>query len=203
MSLSAISSMAAAFALGLSLAAPPGPVNILMMNEVISRTRLAGGVVGLGALTADGIFFLTVYSARPWLSSSPYLIYLFPAGASILSYLSYILIRNASSPIKGSREGIGVGLARGYAKGVAIGLTNPLQIGWWISVGLPLATLFGALFAAGFFSGILVWISSYNYMLGVFRTKLIRAFRPISYASAIVLLSFAVYFAYAFARHVL
>lgn len=199
--MSAISSVAAAFALGLSLAAPPGPVNILMMNEVISRTRLAGGVVGLGALTADGIFFLLVYAVRSWLSSSPYLIYLFPAGALILTYLAYSLVRNANVDSPG--QAATVGLAKGYAKGVTIGLTNPLQIGWWVSVGLPLATLFGLLFAAGFFSGILVWVSGYNYMLGVFRRRLIPAFRPISLISALVLLSFAAYFTYTFVRYVL
>ncbi len=43
-------------ALGLSLAAPPGPVNSVIASESL-RSKIHGVSVGLGAMTADFVFF--------------------------------------------------------------------------------------------------------------------------------------------------
>jgi threonine/homoserine/homoserine lactone efflux protein len=51
--------IAAGLAMGLAIAAPLGPVNIIVLREVLARGALAGVVAGLGAMAADG-FFATV-----------------------------------------------------------------------------------------------------------------------------------------------
>lgn len=46
---------------GLALAAPPGPMNAVIAEESVLRGRLAGFWAGLGAATADAIFFVLAY----------------------------------------------------------------------------------------------------------------------------------------------
>jgi len=46
---------------GLALAAPPGPMNAVIAEESVLRGRLAGFKAGLGAATADVIFFALAY----------------------------------------------------------------------------------------------------------------------------------------------
>lgn len=42
--------------MGLAIAAPLGPVNIIVMREVLARGALTGIIAGLGAILADGFF---------------------------------------------------------------------------------------------------------------------------------------------------
>src|SRR2546422_7021558 len=42
--------------IGLSLAAPPGPVNAIIASQTVTRSWRAGFLVGVGATTADTIF---------------------------------------------------------------------------------------------------------------------------------------------------
>lgn len=48
--------ISAGLAMGLAIAAPLGPVNIIVMREVLARGALAGIIAGLGAIAADGFF---------------------------------------------------------------------------------------------------------------------------------------------------
>lgn len=191
-----LSTIAAAFALGLSLAAPPGPINILILNESIRRSWLSGAYVGFGAATADFTFYLLVSHFGVRLLSYWFLRpVLYAAGTAILAYISYALIAEASAkPVVEPHTPKSAG--KGYFRGLSIGLTNPLQIGWWLAVGLTLVSLFGSMFALGFFSGILFWVLSFSYVSSLFRFRLIRVFRAISIGSAVVLLGFAAFFLY-------
>src|SRR2546430_2876290 len=42
--------------IGLSLAAPPGPVNAIIASQTVTRSWRAGFLVGMGATTADTVF---------------------------------------------------------------------------------------------------------------------------------------------------
>ncbi|MEM0272225.1 MAG: LysE family transporter [Thermoprotei archaeon] len=189
-------SLLAAFALGLSLAAPPGPINILILNEAISRSWLSGASVGLGAATADfafytlisilGVKILAFWIIRPLL---------YAAGSIILLYLAFTLITRSSSGSRLEQATSNVS-GVGYLKGLSIGLTNPLQIGWWLAVGIALVSLFGYYFAFGFFSGILCWVLVFSYVASLFRFRLLRVFRVVSLVSAAVLLGFMALFTY-------
>lgn len=192
--LSAASTVAAAFALGLSLAAPPGPINILILNEAVRRSWLSGAYVGFGAATADFVFYLIVsYFGVRAFSFWPVRPVLYAAGTAILLYISVALIREATGGRTVQPQPSGRG---GYFRGLSIGLTNPMQIGWWVAVGVSLVYLFGSLFALGFFSGIVFWVLSFSYVSALFRFRLIRVFRLISAGSAAVLLGFAAFFVY-------
>ncbi|PSN92743.1 hypothetical protein B9Q04_15635 [Candidatus Marsarchaeota G2 archaeon BE_D] len=194
--LSEASRLLAAFALGLSLAAPPGPINILILNESIRRSWLSGASVGLGAATADFAFYaiISILGVRVldyWIIRPV----LYASGCVILVYLSYVLIsRSAVKPTLGKEAPRASGV--GYLQGLSIGLTNPLQIGWWLAVGITLVSLFGYYFALGFFSGILSWVLSFSYVASLFRFRLLGVFRAVCLASAAVLLAFTGFFLY-------
>ncbi len=194
--LSEASRLLAAFALGLSLAAPPGPINILILNESIRRSWLSGASVGFGAATADFAFYtiISILGIRVldyWIIRPV----LYATGCAILVYLSYVLIsRSGAKPTLGKETPHASGA--GYLQGLSIGLTNPLQIGWWLAVGITLVSLFGYYFALGFFSGILSWVLSFSYVASLFRLRLLGVFRAICLASAAVLLAFTGFFLY-------
>jgi len=53
----------AGMALGLSIAAPPGPVNAMIAFQS-TRSPLRGFLVGLGAMTSDATFLFITYHMR-------------------------------------------------------------------------------------------------------------------------------------------
>jgi len=53
---------------GLTLAAPPGPMNAVIAEESAVRGWIAGFKTGLGAMSADAIFFIWRHSE--WSPSS-------------------------------------------------------------------------------------------------------------------------------------
>jgi threonine/homoserine/homoserine lactone efflux protein len=57
---------------GLALAAPPGPMNAVIAEESVLRGRIAGFTAGLGAMTADFVFFLlSLGGAVAFLDNAP------------------------------------------------------------------------------------------------------------------------------------
>lgn len=173
--------------LGLSLAAPPGPVNAIIALEG-ARRPVRGTLVGLGAMTSDAIFLIVVLYLGslipPWFRRPMFLL-----GGIVMLYFALGVLRAKQVE---EREKLGHGP---YLKGLAMGITNPYQIGWWATAGLSSISLFGPMFALGFFLGIGIWIIVFPLVirkgasLGGDRVLLlIRIF------SFIVLLAFSAYF---------
>src|SRR2546430_14743473 len=54
----------AGLGIGLSLGAPPGPVNAIIASHTVTRSWRAGFLVGVGATTADTIFLVVAFLAR-------------------------------------------------------------------------------------------------------------------------------------------
>jgi threonine/homoserine/homoserine lactone efflux protein len=173
--------------LGLSLAAPPGPVNAVIAIEG-ARRPIRGTLVGLGAMTSDAIFLIAVLylgSLIPSWFRRP----MFLLGGIVMLYFAISVLRMRRAE---KEEKVGHGP---YLKGLAIGMTNPYQIGWWATAGLSSISLFGPMFALGFFLGIGIWIIVFPLVIrkgvslgGDRILLLIRAF------SFIVLVAFSVYF---------
>lgn len=144
----------AGYILGLSLAAPPGPVNAIIMNES-SKSILHGTSVGAGAMTADFVFLVALYFGR--LAIPAYALkYLYIFGAAVMVYLSLSVIR-ARMPSKTHRGN--------YIVGLSMGITNPFQIIWWVTVGLFLIEKLTLVSVAGFFLGLLTWITAFPYAM--------------------------------------
>ena len=196
-------SLVAGAALGLSLAAPPGPMNAIIARESVLRGWRAGFRAGLGAMTADATFFVLAYvGVVAFLEHAPTVRLAMKAvGGTLLLYLAYGAVRSASEGAERSAEG------RGFRQTFALALTNPVQILWWLTAGVALldpggvsafgyefAVGNGALTVVGFFCGILCWITGFPATLRVAGDRVDAAERVVGYASAVVLAAFGALF---------
>ncbi|WP_226481525.1 LysE family translocator [Natrinema amylolyticum] len=203
---------------GLALAAPPGPMNAIIAEESVVRGWTAGFRAGLGAMLADAIFFaLTLAGIVAVLDSVPAVrpaLYL--AGGCLMLYFAVGAISEARAAT--SFTDAGRAAAKGFRKTFVLSLTNPYQIGFWLTVGVGLlepgtldvlshapavgGALEGALVVQtgspalliGFFGGIALWIVAYPAAL-VAAGKRVDAFAPaVAALSAVVLVGFGLLF---------
>jgi len=175
-------SYALGIVMGLSIAAPPGPINAMMASESI-KSHLHGTAVGAGAMTADFIFFWITYFFKSIIPSDVLIIFYFIGGAYML-YLAYgvLKIKGFTVTVKGS-----------YIKGLTTALVNPYQISWWITFGIPMLQQFSLFIAPGFFTGILIWILTFPRIVNKIGENYVIWVRIFSF---IVLLAFGVYILY-------
>jgi threonine/homoserine/homoserine lactone efflux protein len=182
-------------ALGLSLAMPPGPINALIAAESAQGRALRGFLVGAGAMTADTIFLIVSYSLGSLLSIEGLLKgALYMISAVILTYMAFLTYRSRRKAVREEVTGKSIHLP--YIMGLTIGITNPLQIAWWLSVGLSLIVSIGPAIIAGFFMGILLWIIAFPLLIMWAAGKVPRLYVIVIYASTILLLIFAGWFGY-------
>lgn len=171
------------YILGLSLAAPPGPVNAVMANESM-KSKIHGTSVGAGAMTADLIFFLIIFQVRKFISQEVLKI-LYIIGGVYLLYLAYSILKASMSSKKP---------AGNFLIGLSMGLTNPFQITWWITVGIFMVNQFSIYSAIGFFLGIITWITIFP--LGVSRLITKRWTELVKIISSITVFAFSIIILY-------
>lgn len=197
--------------LGLSLAAPPGPMNAIIAEESVLRGWGAGVRAGLGAMSADACFLVvalagvaTVLQDVPTLRAG-----MMAVGGLLMCYFALDAARSArGSFVEGES-----GESKGFRRTFALSLTNPYQVLWWLTVGVALLDpgtiaislpAVGELSVAtgsvaivvGFFAGIALWITAFPAAL-VRVGKRIDGFAPLVAAgSAVVLAGFGVVFLY-------
>ncbi|WP_135830581.1 LysE family translocator [Halorussus halobius] len=202
-------SLLAGVALGLSLAAPPGPMNAIIAEESVLRGWWSGFRAGLGAMSADACFFVlalagvvTVVQDAPVVQGV-----LFGLGGVLMLYFAYGAASDANeafgSDVASDETVDATGAdSNGFRKAFVLALTNPYQILWWLTVGVTLLdpgtfTLdaLGGLaistgspvIVVGFFAGIAVWISGFPAAL-VTVGRRVDAFAPaVAVVSAVVL----------------
>lgn len=209
--MSVLVSALAGVVLGLSLAAPPGPMNAIIAEESAVRGWLAGFHAGLGAMSADACFLLvalagvaTVLRDTPTLQAV-----MTGVGGVLMLYFALDAARSARESFGGHEAGP----SRGFRRTFALSLTNPYQILWWLTVGVTLldpgslaftvpaagtlAVSTGSVaIVVGFFAGIALWITAFPATL-VALGRRIDGFAPlIAAASAAVLAGFGLLFLY-------
>jgi len=178
--------------LGFTIAAPPGPINATAAQQA-TRSWLSSWLVLLGATTADGIFFvLTYFGLAALVASSELKEALFLTGGAIMLWLAFVTLRSARRPQKVRNRRTGYP----YLLGLTIGISNPFQIAWWVTVGIGMITTFGLSIVVGFFSGIVSWTLLYSALLHASITRYARAYNVVVYASGVILAGFGVWFVY-------
>lgn len=176
--------------LGLSLAAPPGPVNAVIAEESVFRGWWAGVFSGLGAMAADGLFFLltgagflsvveTSASMRGGLAFF---------GGLLMLYIGYLVYREAGPGFERC-SGDGHGFRRTFV--VAVG--NPYQLGWWLTAGLSFFESGGLLLVLGLFLGVLVWVTAFPALVVCGEERVDWLAPVVAYGSAALLAGFGVY----------
>ncbi|AET34000.1 LysE family transporter [Pyrobaculum ferrireducens] len=154
-----LGSLLSGLMLGYSLAVPPGPMNALIAAWSLRGFRY-GFAVGAGAMSADFLLMvltIALYSRLKALGAE-YFTPFYIAGGAFFLYLAYKIFKSRPP---GRREGGGGSPARGYLLGLTLGLINPYQVGWWLTAGLSSIAQFGVEWAAGLFTAILTWITTF------------------------------------------
>jgi threonine/homoserine/homoserine lactone efflux protein len=166
------------YIIGLSIAAPVGPIGVLCIRRTLAEGRSAGLASGLGAATADAIygcvagFGLTFISGflmgqQTWLRL---------IGGLFLCYLGTraLLTRPAERPAAAS----GIGLSGIYASTFFLTLTNPMTILAFAAIfaGLGLANASGdyasaLLLVGGVFFGSASWWLLLSSGVNLFRER--------------------------------
>jgi threonine/homoserine/homoserine lactone efflux protein len=186
--------------IGLSIAAPVGPIGVLCIRRTLAAGRVYGLVSGLGAATADAFYGSVAGFGLTFLSS--FLIeqrfWLRLIGGLFLCYLGVrtFLAQPAEQEAKAKSNG----LAGAYASTLLLTLTNPTTILSFAAIfaGLGLASVSGSylssgLLVLGVFLGSALWWFLLSGGVSLFREKLgTRQLRWINRLSGIIILAFGV-----------
>ncbi|MFB6157817.1 MAG: LysE family translocator [Haloferacaceae archaeon] len=217
-------SLLAGVLFGLALAAPPGPMNAVIAEESVLRGRRAGFRAGLGAMSADVVFFaLASLGLVALVQRVPVVRALMAGGGGVLMcYFAYGAARDAAAA-DASLVDLGTDRdpaaeSRGFRKAFALALTNPYQVLFWLTVGVKLlapgrldplshvpyvgASLRGVVVVTtgspallvGFFGGILIWIVGFPAALVAAGRRLDALAPLVAGGSAVVLAGFGVAF---------
>jgi threonine/homoserine/homoserine lactone efflux protein len=193
--------------LGLSIAAPVGPIGVLCIRRTLAEGRLVGWLSGLGAASADAAygalaalgFSLAGAVAGPAATSGPLYTLLRIAGGLFLLYLGVSTWRSrpaaAGAGSHGEPRGAG-GLLRAYLSTFFLTLTNPLTIAsfaaMFVGLGVESDGWGAAVLVAGVFCGSALWWSLLSGGVGFFRGALERHTIWINRLAALVIIAFAV-----------
>jgi len=120
--------------LGLSIAAPVGPMAVLCIRRTLSKGMLNGFLSGLGAATADGLYGCIAAFGLTMVSSFllDKKLYLRLVGGVFLLYLGYKTFK--SVPAETAATEISKGLLGTYASAFFLTLTNPMTIMSFVAV---------------------------------------------------------------------
>jgi len=177
--------------IGLSLAAPPGPVNAIIASQTVTRSWRAGFLVGVGATTADTIFLAVSVAAHSAIASvQGWIPFIALLGAGVMAYFAWNTVRalrRAATVIESNPEEH----AKSYATGFSVNITSPYPILWWLTAGLVLIDQLGPAVLVGFFSGLLLWISLFPLALREAQRRIARTYQAVLLLSIVCLAAFA------------
>ena len=186
------------FLIGLSIAAPVGPIGVLCIRRTLSDGRIAGLVTGLGAASADAVYgsmaafgltlitgFLVAQQNILSIIGGIFLLYL-----GIRTFLSH----PAEEPADVKRQG----LPWAYLSTFFLTLTNPLTILSFAAIfaGLGLASeqhslAAAILLVAGVFLGSATWWLFLSGAVSLFRNRFtLRAMAWVNRISGVIIVGF-------------
>lgn len=189
--------------LGLSLAAPIGPVNAAQLDRGIKHGFLHAWLVGVGAVIADGIYMLAVYMGLVTFIDTPIVqTFLWLFGCFVLIYTGIESLISAQS-IQIEQKRNKEPLYKAFFSGFVMSISNPLTILFWLGIyGSILAKTAASStkielvqYSAAIFIGLLLWDITMATIASSFR-KLLNSHLliTISVVSGISLIGFGVYF---------
>lgn len=193
--------------LGISLAAPVGPVNLEMIKQGVEKGFWHAWLVGLGGMTADIVFMVLIYSGLSPIFMYTYIqLSMYCIGFFLLFYLGFTSIKQGilKPEVEYKKEEVG-GVRQSYLTGFLIALSNPLNLIFWFGVyGSTLSSLLtkvskqeAILYSFCIISGIILWNLNIAFSIHFGR----RLLQPkiisfITAAAGLTLIGYSIHFAY-------
>ncbi|MGE5624389.1 MAG: LysE family translocator [Bacillota bacterium] len=175
--------------LGLSLAAPPGPVTAIMANAALRGRVRESLMTAFGAISADFTWLaLAVLGAIAYLGRHPRAVGLMGlAGAVLLLWMAW-------GTFKAAHAGLHENHTPGSWKlGYMTVLTSPFSVAWWLANGTLLYTTWGLPGIAGMFTAVLAYSAAFSYGFRWLGARTARAVVGVAYLSVGVLAGFGIY----------
>ncbi|TYP79763.1 LysE family transporter [Paenibacillus methanolicus] len=192
--------------LGLTLAAPIGPVNSARLDKGIKNGFWHAWIVGTGSMMADAVFMLLIYMGVVQFLNIPIVqIFLWLFGGIILIYSGFESIKSANKiPVayQGRRKD---SLWRSFLVGFMLSITSPMSILFWLgiygSILAKTATTYGTshllLYSSMIFLGLMLWdVCVASLTTGMRRFLNEKSLVGISVLSGLSLIGFGSYFGF-------
>ncbi|MBP2312519.1 LysE family translocator [Azospirillum soli] len=170
--------------IGLSIAAPVGPIGLLCIRRTLAEGPAHGFASGLGAATADAVYGAIagfgVALVTDALMGGQVALKLF--GGLMLLYFGWTTLRARPAERPAEAKG-GAGLAGAYASTFLLTLANPATIlsfaavfgGLGVASGANDSTTVAAVLVAGVFVGSAMWWFALSASVGAFRQRVTPA----------------------------
>jgi threonine/homoserine/homoserine lactone efflux protein len=179
-------------ALGLSLAAPPGPVMAVMATAASRGRNRESILTAMGAISADALWLsLVTLGFIAYLGNHPRAVGILGiGGAGLLLWMAYGAYRSA-------RAGLGESNLRGsYRLGLLTVLTSPFSFAWWMANGAVLLATLGWGGIAGMFFSLVLYSFVITYAFGWMGSRFRHTASAIAYISVAMLTGFGMYVAH-------
>ncbi|MCD7034086.1 LysE family translocator [Metabacillus sp. GX 13764] len=188
--------------IGLSIAAPVGPIGVLCMQRTLREGRAAGFLTGAGAASADAVYGTLAGFGVSLLAGFfiQYHAWFQAVGAVFLLYMGSRVFFSQTAEIGNAAIKKGKG-AKGYVTGFFLTMTNPMTIlsfgGIFAAFGLSGGHSYTAvlLLAGGIFAGSLLWWFLLSFIISLVKHKLgHKGLSVINRLSGALILAFGFYF---------
>lgn len=163
------------FLVGIIVAAPMGPVNILCIHRTVTRGRVDGFLTGMGAAVGDGMFALFAALGLTAVASfvdNHETWFRLPGGLLLLA-MGFILWRSHPHLEQPQSTGGSTGLKRNIAATFVLTISNPITlaaffslfVAWGLSTGFDLVA--AANVVVGVFAGSAAWWLGLVFLVGL------------------------------------
>nr|WP_106782577.1 LysE family transporter [Lysinibacillus timonensis] len=189
--------------LGISLAAPIGPVNAAQLTKGIYGGFFHAWLVGLGAMLADAFYMLIVYLGVSQFLETPFMqTLLWSFGCFVLIYTGVDSILSAKKEVE-LKYVKGRTLKKSFLYGFLLSITNPLSILFWLGIfGSVLVETVSTydmnhviFYSFAIFVGLFIWDITMALIASSFKRLLkAKVLGLISIISGLSLIGFGLYF---------
>ena len=175
--------------LGLSLAAPPGPVTAIMANAAMRGRVRESLMTACGALSGDFTWLaLAVLGTVAYLDQHPRAVGLMGlAGAALLLWMAWGTFQAARSGLHESHT------PGSWRLGFMTVLTSPYSMAWWLANGTLLYTAWGLSGMGGMLVSLILYSVAFSYAFRWLGARTARAVVGVAYVSVLMLAGFGLY----------
>lgn len=187
-----------AFIIGISIAAPVGPIGVLCIRRTLANGKLAGFLSGLGAASADMVYGAIAAFGLTTITNLlvDNAIWLRVIGGVFLLYLGIKTFRE--KPAERAAEAGQGGLATMYFSTFFLTVTNPMTILAFAAIfaGTMVGTQTDSplVMVIGIFTGSAAWWLTLSLIVGILRERLTQAHMAwINRISGMIITAFGLY----------